>query len=79
MNITLGDRVQFKSTDNSYHDLVSTDSNWYTTNNPVSVPVSSNLDITINFDRLGDYYFKDRINPLSMKMIIQVMSHTCPT
>jgi hypothetical protein len=72
IDINVGDKIRFISNDVGFHDLVSTDSYWFTINTPFNVGTAKPFSTTLNFNNLGTYYVKDRINPLRIRQIINV-------
>lgn len=67
------DSINFVSNPGVYHDLVSTDSQWYITGKPYNAVASKNFNIIITFRHRGTYYIKDRINPAIIRMKIIVV------
>lgn len=72
INIRVHDLIRIRSIDDDYHDVVSTDSEWYITNFPINIGVDSPLDITIPFNSPGTFYLKDRMNPRTVRLIVRV-------
>ncbi len=70
--IRVGDRIEIASTDRNYHDLVSTDSEWFIIGNPINLGVANPFQTTITFSRSGTYHLKDRMNPRIVRLTIQV-------
>ena len=72
VTIRVGERIEIISTDQKYHDLVSTDSEWYITNTPINLGVANPFQAIITFGESGTFYLKDRINPQIARLIIHV-------
>lgn len=72
ININIGDKIRIMSTDDYYHDLVSTNSNWSTTSTPFNFGVANPFTSILEFNYPGTYYIKDRINPLLIRLAIIV-------
>jgi hypothetical protein len=72
ITIENGDRLRIISTDNCYHDLVSTDSRWFIINTPFNIGTSRPFRATLDFTRSGTYYIKDRNNPFRIRMRVIV-------
>lgn len=70
--IRVGDRLEIISTDQKYHDLVSTNSEWYITNGPINLGVANPFHTHISFSRPGTYYLKDRMHPQIVRLIVRV-------
>nr|QBK91249.1 MAG: hypothetical protein LCPAC202_02230 [Pithovirus LCPAC202] len=70
--VKIGDRLEIISTDQKYHDLVSTTSEWYITNNPINFDVANPFRASLSFNQPGIYYLKDRMHPRIVRLIIQV-------
>ena len=74
ISLSVNSRLLIMSTDNLYHDLVSTNSDWYPTNNPYNIGVSKQFKTTLYFSKTGVHYLMDRIHPTQVKLIVEVYS-----
>lgn len=72
IRISKGDRLRIVSTENCYHDLVSTDSRWFIINTPFNIGTSRPFRANLDFNRSGTYYMKDRNNPFQIRLIVVV-------
>ena len=70
--IKVRDRLEIISTDQKYHDLASTNSEWYITNDPINLGVANPFHTHISFSQPGTYYLKDRMHPQIVRLIVQV-------